>query len=144
VGGAIQFTNRNREAAAEKIRGDRIGMCVDAARRHLLSRLTVSRSSVETLKDFQVKLLDSPDVNARTEMRTAHYDDLAVPQVTVVDVGTVGASSGQAVSVGNVSRKQGTVGGDYYRVVIKCQEPSDNPAFPGRESEVEFLFRYGI
>jgi hypothetical protein len=32
----------------------------------------------------------------------------------------------------------GFMGGQYYRVVVKCKETS------GRESEVEFLFRYGL
>jgi len=144
VGGAIQFTNRNREAATEKIRGERIGMCVDAARRHLLSRLSLQQVPTKSLELFSAQLIDDPTPEARTNMLTGHYGGDVETTVTTVDAVTMGAASGQAVTVGNVYRSSAILGGQYYRVVVKCQEPSGNPATAGRESEVEFLFRYGI
>jgi hypothetical protein len=51
----------------------------------------------------------------------------------------MGASDRQVVDISNkLLANVGFMGGQYYRVVVKCQENS------GRESEVEFLFRYGL
>jgi len=138
VVGAIQFTNYNREATAEKLRGDRVGACADAARRHLLSRLKLFRAT--NLQIFDTRLIDDPDPGARSRMSTGHYGE-AEPSATVVSVNPVlmGAGARQSRDIANVAAAGGgTLGGQYYRVVVKCQEAS------GRESEVEFLFRYGL
>ncbi|ATB35657.1 hypothetical protein CYFUS_001071 [Cystobacter fuscus] len=142
VVGAIQFSNYNREASAEKLRGDRVGACADAARRHLLSRLKLFRATNE-LQILDTKLIDDPDPSARTRIMTGHYNDTAadIAQATVVGVDPVfmGASGRQAREIANtVPASGGFMGGQYYRVVVKCKETS------GRESEVEFLFRYGL
>jgi hypothetical protein len=142
VGGAIQFTNYNREASSEKLRGDRIGACADAARRHLLSRLKLFRATSE-LQILDTKLIDDPDPDARTRIMTGHYADATTDtaQATVVGVDPVlmGASSRQVRDIANtVPATGGFMGGQYYRVVVKCRETS------GPESEVEFLFRYGL
>lgn len=155
VGGAIQFTNRNREAATEKIRGDRISLCADAARRHLFSRLTLHGSPTESFEAFDVQLLDNPDNTARTSMQMAHYGAYVDPEdplnskanltVKEVSMETLGESKSQVASVGNVfGPGSGSVGGRYYRAVVRCQEPSANPSIRGREFEIEFLFRYGF
>jgi hypothetical protein len=141
VGGAIRFTNYNREATSEKLRGDRISACADAARRHMLSRLKLFSAST----DFQLldtQLIDDPDPDARTKMVTGHYGSSAA-QVTVVSVNPVqmGAAGRQVRDIANTSPAGGGfLGGQYYRVVVKCQESGNL----GRESEVEFLFRYGL
>jgi hypothetical protein len=142
VGGAIQFTNYNREASSEKLRGDRVGACADAARRHLLSRLKLFRATTE-LQILDTTLIDDPDPSARTRIMTGHYNDTKsdTAQATVVGVDPVlmGASSRQVRDIANtVPATGGFMGGQYYRVVVKCKETS------GRESEVEFLFRYGL
>jgi hypothetical protein len=139
VGGAIQFTNYNREATAEKLRGDRVGACADAARRHLLSRLKLFRAT--NLQIFDTKLIDDPNPDSRSKMMTGHYNE-DVASATVVSVSPVlmGAGNRQSRDIANVaSANGGTLGGQYYRVVVKCQESTS-----GRESEVEFLFRYGL
>ncbi|QRN94842.1 hypothetical protein JRI60_37910 [Archangium violaceum] len=143
VGGAIQFTNYNREASSEKLRGDRVGACADAARRHLLSRLKLFRATSE-LQILDTKLIDDPDPNARTRIMTGHYsasktDTTAQATVVGVDPVLMGASGRQVRDIANtVPASGGFMGGQYYRVVVKCKETS------GRESEVEFLFRYGL
>ncbi|MGZ3461594.1 MAG: hypothetical protein ACXU86_24145 [Archangium sp.] len=140
VGGAIRFTNNNREATSEKLRGDRVSACADAARRHMLSRLKLFSAST----DFQLldtQLIDDPAPDARTKMVTGHYGSGA--QATVVSVNPVqmGAAGRQVRDIANTSPAGGGfLGGQYYRVVVKCQESGDL----GRESEVEFLFRYGL
>lgn len=144
VVGAIQFTNSNREASAEKLRGDRVGACADAARRHLLARLKLL-GSLNELTEFNVTLIDDPDAAARSTMVAKHYSsDTSTGTVnnpTVVSVSSVamGAANKQARDMSNITTgSNGTLGGGYYRVVLKCKESSS------RESEVEFLFRYGL
>ncbi|WP_375771847.1 hypothetical protein NR798_13440 [Archangium gephyra] len=139
VGGAIQFTNYNREATAEKLRGDRVGACADAARRHLLSRLKLFRATSE-LQILDTTLIDDPDPNARSKMMTGHYGvDEAQSTVVSVNAVSMGEATKQARDIANtVTDSGGTLGGKYYRVVVKCHENA------GRESEVEFLFRYGL
>jgi hypothetical protein len=142
VGGAIQFTNYNREATAEKLRGDRVGACADAARRHLLSRLKLMSSPM--LRTFQAELIDDPNKNARSEMRTGHYGEPAPrPEednsVAIVDARLMGEGGEQARDIANIAPRDATLGGKYYRVVVKCREKASE-----RESEVEFLFRYGL
>ncbi|QRK08379.1 hypothetical protein JQX13_52145 [Archangium violaceum] len=139
VGGAIQFTNRNREASAEKLRGDRVNLCAEAARRHLLSRLSLFQAT-GTLQILDTKLIDDPDPEARSRMMTGHYGDGPVATVKTVDAVTMGAAGRQAFGIENSVPTSTTLGGQYYRVVVKCEEPSGS----GRESEVEFLFRYGL
>ncbi|HYO59487.1 hypothetical protein [Archangium sp.] len=138
VGGAIQFTNYNREATSEKLRGDRVSACADAARRHMLSRLKLFSAST-AFQLLDTKLIDDPDPQARSRLVTGHYGTQA--QATVVSVNPVqmGASDRQVRDIANTAPAGGGfLGGQYYRVVVKCQESS------GRESEVEFLFRYGL
>ncbi|HYO74806.1 MAG TPA: hypothetical protein VEU33_52920 [Archangium sp.] len=138
VGGAIQFTNLNREATAEKLRGERVGACADAARRHLLSRLRLFRATSE-LQILDTKLIDHEDPNERSRMMTGHYGSEAQSTVVAVNAVAMGEATKQARDIANtVTDSNGTLGGKYYRVVVKCQESA------GRESEVEFLFRYGL
>lgn len=139
VCGAIQFTNSNREATAEKLRGDRVSACADAARRHLLSRLKLLNNP--SLKFFKAELIDDPDPEARSVMKTGHHDPqpMVDNSVAVVSARLMGEGDNQARDIANIAPSgDGTLGGKYYRVVVKCQEAS------GRESEVEFLFRYGL
>jgi hypothetical protein len=138
VGGAIQFTNYNREATSEKLRGDRVSACADAARRHMLSRLKLFRASGD-FKLLETKLIDDPDPAARSSLMTGHYGGTAQPTVVAVDPVLMGSATRQVRDIANaVPGGSGTLGGQYFRVVVKCQEAS------GRESEVEFLFRYGL
>lgn len=142
VTGAIQFTNYNREATAEKLRGDRVGACADAARRHLLSRLKLMSSPL--LRTFKAELIDDPNKNARSMMQTGHYGEPPKPEldnsVAIVDARLMGEGGEQARDIANIAPSgDGTLGGKYYRVVVKCREKASQ-----RESEVEFLFRYGL
>ncbi|PTL77651.1 hypothetical protein DAT35_43480 [Vitiosangium sp. GDMCC 1.1324] len=145
VGGAIQFTNRNREASVEKLRGERVSSCAEAARRHLLSRLSLFQTSGPlTLTQLDTKLIDDPDPNARSRMMTGHYDLGPDKTVTVVSAETMGAAGRQARDLANTAPSSANLQGQYYRVVVNCEEPTGNPAIKGRQSEVEFLFRYGL
>ena len=138
VVGAIKFTGGNREAAVAKARGDRVAACADAARRYLLSQLAQNGVQVTALTLNQV-LSDDPSVSERSRMMTAHYQDVA-PQPTgaLVRSSGFGASARQARELSNSAPDTTTLGGSYFRVVVKCAEPG------GRASEVEFLFKYGL
>jgi hypothetical protein len=137
VAGAIQFTHYNREAAVEKSRGDRVGACAEAARRHLLSRLKLFHAPGRLT--LASELIDDADPTLRSQVLTGHYGDTAA-EATVVAVSpaAMGAASRQVRDITNVMPAGGTLGGQYYRVVVKCRESG------GRESEVEFVFRYGL
>jgi Tfp pilus assembly protein PilX len=139
VVGAIQFTNSNREAAAERLRGERVGACADSARRHVLSRL--KQFHIKELRILEARLIDASDPDARSQLVTGHYGSTdAEDTAVVIDSSTMGEATKQARDIANTVSDTGTLGGKYYRVVVKCQEPEPS----GRESEVEFLFRYGL
>lgn len=141
VVGAIQFTGFNREAAAAKTRGDRLGACTEAARRHLLSRLRVFGIKVTELMANPVNLADDPDVAQQTVMSAAHYagdGGTAGPTIVPVQGSAFGAARKQVRELSNTLPGTGTLGGQYYRVVMKCLEPG------GREQEIEFVFRHGL
>ena len=122
VGGAIQFTNYNREATAEKLRGDRVSACAEAARRHMLSRLKLFRASGD-FKLLETKLIDSPEPSERSSMMTGHYGEGAQPTVVAVDPVLMGAAGRQVRDIANAAPGGGgTLGGQYFRVVVKCQE----------------------
>lgn len=143
VVGALQFTGKNREAAALKTRGDQTSACAETARAYLLSRLRLFNVNVTglTLDQVLVANADGGAVND-TKMLTAHYDqtspDPIKPTVVPVSAAAVGASRKQIRDLANTVPGGVTLGGQYYRVVVKCREPG------GRESELEFVFRYGL
>lgn len=136
--GAIEFTGINRRAAASQLNAERINGCAETARRYLLSRLSV----FQLPRDIQLDqvLLDDANAADRSRMMTAHYTDTAA-SATVVAVGSesFSAARNQGIELGNTLPNDTTRSGGYFRVVVKCGEPNTT-----RESEIEFLFRYGL
>ncbi len=141
VAGAIAFTGTNRDAAAAKNRGDKVTACADVARRHVLARLRHFEQSVNpTDLVFKGVLPDATDEAHKTEMMTAHYGDVVEkPTIVQVDAAEFGAAADQVRDIANVLPGAGTLGGQYYRIVVKCREPNST-----RESELEFVFRHGV
>jgi hypothetical protein len=147
--GAISFTGTNRQAAVGKVRGDRITACADTARRYLLSKLRVYGVSVTDLKlsgsCTYARIPDAPNTADQSLIGPGHYgDDLtaAAPAVAIVSGSAFGEGARQIRDMANAAPGSSTLGGQYYRVVMKCQEPG--AAGVARESEVEFVFRYGL
>jgi hypothetical protein len=146
--GAIRFTGTNREAAAAKTRGDQVSACASTARKYLLSRMRVFGSQPTQLKLVSEKLLDDAVTTKQSTLDTAHYGQVETTgpgnakSIAVVEASAFAAASRQVRDLANTSPTSGTLGGQYYRVVVKCAEPGN--AGNTRESEVEFLFRYGI
>ncbi len=138
VVGAIRFTGTNREAAASKMRGDQTAACADTARRYLVSRFRTFGIPVANLT-LDTKIPDEVLPADQTRMMTAHYDSTtATPTIVAISSETMGASQNQVRDIAN-NIAGTTLGGTYYRVVVKCREPVTN-----RETELEFAFRHGI
>jgi hypothetical protein len=136
VVGAIRFTGSNREAAGSKARGDRVTACADTARRFLFSKLSIYQSPSKI--QLNEVLLDQPGASDRSRMTSAHYSDPVGNTVVAVSAASMGKDRAGARDLSNVLVNDGTLGGQYFRVVVKCQEAA------GRESELEFLFKYGL
>lgn len=147
VVGAIRFTGTNHDAAVMKNRSDQMGTCAEAARRYLLAQLPVNPLSptatelnpADTTVQFERVVPDTNDAARRSVMATGHVSTPA-RQATIIGVAplAVGAARKQVRDVAN-SLGPGTLGGQYYRVVVRCIEPGST-----RASELEFSFRYGI
>ncbi|HVE87756.1 MAG TPA: hypothetical protein VND93_33090 [Myxococcales bacterium] len=139
VVGAIQFTGTNREAAVSNMKAGASTACAETARRYLLSRLNLFGVPVTDLVLADEKL---PEANNEVHrVSTAHYGesvDAGVKSIAVVDAASLGTSRSQIRDLSNAAPAGTTLGGSYYRVVVKCTENNN------RESELEFLFRYGL
>lgn len=144
---AIRFTGGNHDAAVMKNRGDQMASCAEVARRYLMAQLPVNPLSptqnelnpADTTVQFERILPDNDDATKRSVIGTGHLDSPA-HAATIVSIAplSVGAARKQVRDVAN-SLGPGTLGGQYYRVVVRCIEPGTT-----RASELEFSFRYGI
>jgi hypothetical protein len=136
VMGAIQFTGSNRQAAVAKARGDRTASCAENARRYVLSKLDMNR--ISSAISFDEPLLDDTDPTHQSRLITGHYGAPESATIRPMASSSAGASRRQVRDMSNVIADP-TLGGTYFRVVVKCREkPTD------REQEVEFAFRYGL
>lgn len=138
VAAAIQFTGTNREAAANKARGDEVQACATTARKLLLAKLRTFGVPTGGLT-LNTVIPDTQAVATDKQVRTAHYDSTVLqPVIVKLDSTVMGASRYQVRDMSN-TLAQSTLGGDYYRVVVTCMNPGTNI-----QSEVEFTFRHGI
>lgn len=141
VAGAIRFTGENREAAVSKLSGNRVHSCADVARQYLLGKLRVSGLNITDLQLDQTLPSTDPDRSAR--LLTAHYTEpdaggaAPEPTIAVLKAENISAARQQIRGMESVAPASAMLGGQYYRVVVKCQEGP-------RESELEFVFRYGL
>jgi Tfp pilus assembly protein PilW len=138
VAAAIQFTGTNREASANKARADEVQACATTARKLLLSKLRTFGVPTGGLT-LNTVIPDTQSAATDKQVRTAHYDATA-PQAVIVklDSTVMGSSRYQVRDVSN-TLAQTTLGGEYYRVVVTCRNPTNDA-----QSEVEFTFRHGI
>lgn len=138
VVGAIRFTGQNREAAAAKRVGDERSACAEVARQYFLSRLQLYGVPVTSLPAMDERLPDAPVVADRTRVMTGHYGEAnAGITLSSVEAAAFSEAAAGVREVGNSIVKSGTLG-QFYRVVAKCRDDA------GRESETEFVFRYGL
>lgn len=135
---AVQFTGTNREGAGSKLRSDELTACAESARRYLTAQLQVADQPLAGAVDMQI--VDQSAVSERTSLQMAHYDqtDAGMANFAPVSGQMMGSTRKGARDLANSAPSQTTLGGSYYRVVMKCRDRG------ARESEVEFLFRFGI
>lgn len=152
VVGAIRFTGTNREAAVSKLKGDRMAACAETARRYLLSRMRIFGVAVTELNlvgDPQfgttyAYLPDDPLPAKQSIIGPGHFGDNLTSPVSankpqMVPGSMMAGSAALVRDLANAAPASPYLGGSYYRVVMKCQEGSG-----ARESEIEFVFRYGL
>jgi Tfp pilus assembly protein PilX len=138
VVGAIQFTGTNQQAAIAKGQGDRVSACAETARRYLLSRLRTFNMPIAGLT-LEREVPDAVEQADRSKMLTAHYGQNTPQQtIQVVSSSDFSASQKQVRDLANAAPESATLGGQYYRVVMVCNEPG------GRSAETEFVFRHGL
>lgn len=141
---AIQFTGTNRTGAGAKLRGDELAACGEAARRYLVSQLQIfgntGNSNLPINSPVDARIIDQATESDRTRVYMAHYDetDAGIEDIAGVSSAFMGAAAKSARDLSNAAPTNATLGGNYYRVVMKCRD------LGGRENEVEFLFRFGI
>lgn len=146
---AIRFTGTSRDAAIAKNRGDQVQSCVEVARRFLLSQLPTQPLSpnpgagdinpADSTVTFERVLPDDPTDAGRSIVATAHFNDpVKKPTIVGISALSIGSSKRQIRDVAN-NLGPATLGGQNYRVVVRCIEPGTT-----RASELEFAFRYGI
>lgn len=128
----INRTAGESESANAKRNFDKSLSCADGARELLLSQFRtygVSPTSLSLDKTVDDKRLS-----------TGHYDDIAVQSVTSV-AGAVQGGLG-AVDISNrLARTR--LGGQMYRMTVVCSSTGADGG-PTRQSEVEYLVRFGI
>ena len=140
--GAIRFTGTNRVGATAKSRSDRLNSCGQAAKRALLSKLSLSNlpdpAGLVQNVGLDEKLPDSESSATQTRVMTAHFDENGA-SVTLfkLNPATMGASRNQIRDVANTPAQSLTLGGQYYAVVAKCRDSA------GHETEAEFVVRLG-
>ena len=141
VVGAIRFTATNRLSAGSKLNADRVAACADTARRALLAKLRVFGMPVKSLTLATETIPDNPDPAKQSKIRTAHYGATAAT-ATIVEVSsaTMSGAASAVRGMSNVAPGSLSLGGQYFRVVVLCQEAAPST----REAEMEFVFRYGI
>jgi hypothetical protein len=134
---AIRFTGGNRLAATAQARQDKTASCAEAARRYLLSQLQISNITSLTLDST---LPNAVVTGQRTQFKTAHYGFATEGAHPVSQLGaaSVAMNNKNVRDVSNVVIGA-NLGGQFYRVVVMCHEPGS-----GDETEVEFVFRYGL
>lgn len=135
---AIQFTGVNREGAGAKLRGDELQACAETAKRLLLTQLNSPATPLNN-NTYDFELPNRVDSTERTHAMTGHYQqDGGVGAITSVSGTSISVSSRAARDLSNGAPASAGFGGTPYKVVMKCQDSA------GRESEVEFVFKYGI
>jgi hypothetical protein len=130
--GMVKRSSTESDAVAAKRRHDKAVNCADGAREMLLSQFSVfGQSPTQVVLNRQV----DDQVYA-----SGHYDNFAVTSVVAVS----GTQTGLAGVTDISNRTSGSnPGGQVYRMTVICGS-SDGADGGTRESEVEFLIRFGL
>ncbi len=127
----VKMGSTEADAGGAKRRYDHAVSCSDAARDLLLSQFKVYSISPTSLTLNQV--IDDQI------MASGHYDNLAVTSVNAA-MGFTSETGGSNDISNRISRAG--LGGQVYRMTVVCS--SSAPGANTRQSEVEFLVRFGL
>jgi Tfp pilus assembly protein PilX len=121
------------EAVSAKRHHDQAITCADAARELLMSQFSAYGTS-------PTQMTLNSAVGDHT-LSTGHYDNINVTSVLAAT-----GSSQAAFGVSDVSNRIARVGlgGQVYRMTVVCSAPPANGAATNRQSEVEYLVRFGL
>ena len=128
--GVITRTTAEIDAVGSKRHYDAAVSCADGARQMLLSQFRTFGTTPSSL------VLDTT-VNEK-RYSTGHYDNFAIQSV----VAATGTQGGASVGVSDISNRTSRtkLGGQVYRFTVVCSDQNSAT----RESEVEFLVRFGL
>ena len=128
--GVISRTTTELDAVGAKRHYDAAVSCADGARQMLLSQFRTFGTAPTSL------VLDRTVADKRYS--TGHYDNFAIQAV----VAATGTQGGASVGVSDISNRTSRtkLGGQIYRFTVVCSDQAN----PTRESEVEFLVRFGL
>jgi hypothetical protein len=127
----VKMGSTEADAGGAKRRYDHAVSCSDAARDLLLSQFKIYSISPTSLTLNQV--IDDQ------VMASGHYDNLAV--TSVVSAAGFTSQTGGSNDISNRLSRAG-LGGQVYRMTVVCS--SSAPGAATRQSEVEFLVRFGL
>jgi Tfp pilus assembly protein PilX len=131
--GIVSRAGRETETVAAKRKADESVSCAEAARELLMSQFSAYGAS-------PVELTLNRKMDSKT-LASGHYGSVAVKSVTA----STGASQ-SSFGVSDVSNRLGRVGmgGQVYRMTVVCQSAAPAGGSTPRESEVEYLVRFGL
>ena len=140
----LTFSQRELGASRNERVGDELLACADAGRQYILSRFNLLQSAPVDLTPVNVRLDKPGEVpcppGAPPEggrcVRSGHIGQVSVTGVVAAPTQTGGARRNLRDLSNTVAKTQ--LGGVPYLLTVHCEDSS------GRQSEVEFLVRFGI
>jgi type II secretory pathway pseudopilin PulG len=143
---AVTFSQSELGAARNEKTGDDLLACADACRQYVLSHFSVvsiaGTSAGEAINEDMnsadgSKCPDAGDVPAGMRCaRSGHIGQVGVSNIKRLDM-TAGGSSNDTREISN-GNGDPTLGGVPHKVTVHCKDET------GRETEVEFVVRFGI
>lgn len=133
----IRRLEKATESAAAKRHYDTAVACADGARELLISQFRTF--GVRPTDLILNEVVGSSDEPGSRRYASGHYDQFGVKSVEVVPAEMFASSGEAAMDIAN--RTAATrLGGAFYRITVVCSDPRE----AARQSEVEFLVRFGL
>lgn len=129
----LSLSTREMGASTAKRSYDKTVSCADSAREYLYSQFQIFNVSPTMLK---LNTLVNDE-----RMLTGHYDQVAVESVEAAE-GAPSANFG----VTDISNRtaSASMGGQTYRMTVLCSQANPGRNVSARQTEVEFLVRFGL
>ncbi len=143
---AVTFSQNELGAARNEKTGDELLACADAGRQYMLSRFNalgitppsaLEPVNVDMNAASDVGCPDAGDVPAGSRCaRSGHIGQVSVRDIRRLEL-AAGGSSGDTVDMTN-GNGDPTRGGVPHKITVHCKDET------GRETEVEFVVKFGI